>query len=299
MLQSDTVVTLNEWVPLDNDYLCALSNLKPDGSIADEPWNYIKDFVAMDKNTPNRGRLTIRLAILQAFVASKGRILTYAELQDFWKHKVPDRLSKTEYSGRKINPDDIQKMAGYGASKTRAPHGFPLSIATGVNEEMAPQLTRTEEAELAAIDSESLSENERIALGKRRLTQSKFREKVVRFWGVCAVTGVNEPSYLIASHIKPWQLSTDREKLDGENGLLLAPTLDKLFDMGHISFDESGLLISSQSLSKSRDFNRLGLLPNMCLSQRMPPRMACYMKYHRENIFLPSSMPARATEIEY
>ena len=40
--------------------------------------------------------------------------------------------------------------------------------------------------------------------------------------------------HLVASHTKPWRDSTNEERLDGENGLLLTPTIDHLFDKGFI-----------------------------------------------------------------
>ena len=64
----------------------------------------------------------------------------------------------------------------------------------------------------------------------------------------CRVTGVTDPRYLIASHIKPWRDCTDQEKLDGCNGLLLSPHVDRLFDRGLISFSDSGEIIKSPDL---------------------------------------------------
>lgn len=63
----------------------------------------------------------------------------------------------------------------------------------------------------------------------------------------CRVTGVSDNRFLIASHIKPWSKSDDQEKLDGRNGLLLTPHIDKLFDNGFVSFSNIGeILVSSE-----------------------------------------------------
>ena len=51
--------------------------------------------------------------------------------------------------------------------------------------------------------------------------------------------------HLIASHVQPWRDSNNEERLDGENGLLLTPTVDHLFDKGFISFENTGQLIVS------------------------------------------------------
>jgi len=50
---------------------------------------------------------------------------------------------------------------------------------------------------------------------------------------------------LIASHCKPWRDATDDERLNGENGLLLTPSIDHLFDRGFIGFENNGELIIS------------------------------------------------------
>jgi hypothetical protein len=62
--------------------------------------------------------------------------------------------------------------------------------------------------------------------------------------------GARNPFYefmihLVASHCKPWRDSTNEERLNGENGLLLTPSIDHLFDRGFIGFEDSGALIIS------------------------------------------------------
>jgi predicted restriction endonuclease len=61
----------------------------------------------------------------------------------------------------------------------------------------------------------------------------------------CRITKVNNLSYLLASHCKPWRDSSNEERLNGENGLLLTPSIDHLFDRGFIGFENSGNLIIS------------------------------------------------------
>jgi putative restriction endonuclease len=62
---------------------------------------------------------------------------------------------------------------------------------------------------------------------------------------MCRITGVENPVHLAASHCKPWWDSTNEERLNGENGLLLTPSIDHLFDRGFIGFEDSGKLIIS------------------------------------------------------
>lgn len=75
-----------------------------------------------------------------------------------------------------------------------------------------------------------------------RLGQGKFKKNVERVWGnkKCALTGIELPALLIASHIKPWAECNDDERLNGCNGILLASHIDKLFDSFIITFREVG-----------------------------------------------------------
>jgi hypothetical protein len=59
------------------------------------------------------------------------------------------------------------------------------------------------------------------------------------------ITGVENPVHLVASHCKPWRDSTNDERLNGGNGLLLTPSIDHLFDRGFIGFEDNGKLIIS------------------------------------------------------
>jgi hypothetical protein len=76
---------------------------------------------------------------------------------------------------------------------------------------------------------------ERHQLVKSRRGQGVFRDNVESREPKCRITGVSNPRYLRASHIKPWRKSSDIEKIDGNNGLMLAPHVDFLFDRGFIS----------------------------------------------------------------
>jgi len=88
--------------------------------------------------------------------------------------------------------------------------------------------------------SNELTPTEKDALVKARRGQGKFREAVLSYWGNCAVSNCSELFLLRASHIKPWKDSTNTERLDRYNGLLLNPNLDAAFDKGLISFADDG-----------------------------------------------------------
>src|SRR5262249_27917916 len=78
---------------------------------------------------------------------------------------------------------------------------------------------------------------------RSRRGQGVFRSNVLLHETACRVTHVDEPRHLKASHIKPWRVSTDSERLDGANGLLLSPHVDHLFDEGYITFSPSQSLV--------------------------------------------------------
>jgi hypothetical protein len=108
---------------------------------------------------------------------------------------------------------------------------------------------REDEQELALDESLKLTEKASLVLARRG--QGTFRERVRFFERSCRVTGVEIPSLLIASHIKPWKTSSNEERLNGHNGLFLSPHVDKLFDGGFISFEDSGEMLVSPLLDET------------------------------------------------
>lgn len=120
---------------------------------------------------------------------------------------------------------------------------------------------------------------------KVRVGQQRFREGVLKLWGgKCAVSGVSDQRLLIASHIKSWRLSNDQERLDPYNGLLLEAGLDRLFDTGLISFDETGLIKISAQLSDA-DRDAIGLSGEMSL-RYIAEASRNYLRFHLDKIFL-------------
>jgi hypothetical protein len=82
-----------------------------------------------------------------------------------------------------------------------------------------------------------------------RKTQSLFRRKLMGIEKECRMTGIRDLRFLRASHIKPWSECKDgAERIDGHNGLLLAPHVDLLFDRGWISFENSGQLLVASDM---------------------------------------------------
>lgn len=91
-----------------------------------------------------------------------------------------------------------------------------------------------------AIEAAPIRETEKTQLMKARVGQGIYRQRLLQVEQRCRVTGASDIRFLIASHIKPWRLSNQTEKLDGNNGLLLSPHVDCLFDKGWLSFRNNG-----------------------------------------------------------
>jgi predicted restriction endonuclease len=86
---------------------------------------------------------------------------------------------------------------------------------------------------------------------------------------------------LIASHIVPWRDSNDEEKLDVNNGILLSPNYDALFDKHLISFMDSGDILLSDKLT---DAQRMSLKLNPSASIIVTEEMIPYLILHRQEL---------------
>ncbi len=128
-----------------------------------------------------------------------------------------------------------------------------------------------------------LEEVEKLQLIQARRGHGVYRRNLENFENACRITGVTNLRHLRASHIKPWRASTTREKLDGNNGLLLSPHIDHLFDQGFISFaDDGGLMVSS-----SADIDTLmrwGIEPNRTYHPFRAEQRP-YLAFHRDVVF--------------
>ena len=90
---------------------------------------------------------------------------------------------------------------------------------------------------------------ERTGLVTSRVGQGAYRKRIIHRWEYqCAVTGFKKLDVLIASHIVPWAKSTNEERLDVHNGILLSPVYDALFDRHLISFDNKGKILLSDAI---------------------------------------------------
>lgn len=131
-----------------------------------------------------------------------------------------------------------------------------------------------------------------------RRGQGKFRANLEAVESSCRLTGISNPTLLIASHIKPWRVcASAHERLDGMNGLLLTPDADLLFDRGFISFEDSGEVMVSDRVDRL-DLIRLGFeklvlerfgvaeAPAVWSTDGFAPPQRKYLAHHRSEVFI-------------
>lgn len=155
-------------------------------------------------------------------------------------------------------------------------------------------LAQWEEHELDRIRADaSLDDTQRQAVVMARRGQGIFKQRVMRIERACRVTGVQAEEHLRASHCKPWRDATNEERLDGENGLLLTPNVDHLFDRGFIGFEDRGHLIVSP-VAHTESLARMGIDPSRPLNVgSFSEGQKRYLAFHRENVLLMSSFLER------
>lgn len=140
-----------------------------------------------------------------------------------------------------------------------------------------------EKADIESISTDaSIGETEKKILIDARLGQGKFRKLVAALEKKCRVSGISNTTFLTASHIKPWSDCSSKERLDPENGFLLSPNIDRLFDRNFISFDDDGKLIVSSLLTAS-ELKQFGLTAGMSTGQLTNGQKA-YLVSHRERL---------------
>jgi len=174
----------------------------------------------------------------------------------------------------------IQKLPVFKERNARGHHmysatlsQFAAYLASNGGDDMQADLEQI-------ISDPNTTATEKTALIKSRIGQGAFRDKVLLHWTSCAVTGFNDTSLLVASHIKPWKKSTNSERLDQWNGLLLSPNLDKAFDKGFITFEMDGSIRLSPLFIEAA---KLGITSDMKIA--LKPDHEKYMAHHRTEEF--------------
>lgn len=132
------------------------------------------------------------------------------------------------------------------------------------------------------LDERDIEGAERESIVRTRVNQGVFRDRLIRKYGKCCLCGVSNTELLIAGHIKPWASCDGKERVDDDNGILLCPNHDKLFDKGYISFDDDGRIMISTILNRN-DSMFMNVNENMKID--INDRIRGYLEYHRKNVF--------------
>jgi putative restriction endonuclease len=198
------------------------------------------------------------------------------------EHIAP--MLPTKYAPIQKNGDGNQGCYLAGISDAL---GYVLLALLGVETqpEFLPALSVSEPngevlKDLEEIQADAtVAETQRIQLTKARIGQGLFRNRVMSLGPHCRVTGVAEPRLLIASHIKPWRDSTNPERINGFNGIMLSPHVDALFDERLISFEDDGRMLVHSSLSNDV-LARWSISPAAKVGE-FRPEQAAFLHHHR------------------
>ena len=175
-----------------------------------------------------------------------------------------------------LNPCRICKEKGLPVEQLTGIQNFQVTSALSLKSD----IDELKECLVSETDPEKRTEIE--TLIKARQGQGSFRQKLLKLYPICPLTDLDVQSLLIASHIKPWSVCNNNERLDPFNGLMLAPNIDRLFDKGLITFDPDGTIKISPKIDPENQ-ERLGISRDMKL--KIEPESEKYFEYHRNHVF--------------
>ena len=194
-------------------------------------------------------------------------------------HLFPDRYS----------PLDRQGNGNQGCYLTEIPEQLfhtILTLSLEKNPSLFLQAISNNSANMIQRFLTHRSTTEVARVVQQRVGQLEFRRAVLAVEGHCPITGVSNPTFLRASHIKPWRDCEDaEERLDPANGLALAPHIDLLFDQGFISFDFSGCLMLSEACPPTLPLQwNFATLDGQQLIN-VGPRRQRYLRHHHKYVY--------------
>lgn len=250
-------------------------------------WPAIKELEVLGKGASAKRARRLDLAFQRAFGSQTP--VRVALVDGRMRLDFDDEASKVEF--RELDPASWLVTA-YDWSDGTFVIRRQAGTTTRVSPVAATMLGDEREDDDLARDLQELAERQlapttRSALVNARLGQGRFRSQLMDAWDqACAATGCAIGALLRASHIKPWRDSTDEERLDPENGLLLTANLDALFDRGMITFEDDGLLVLTPAIGE--DVAAELRLPER-LRKPLSEKQRAYLADHRERIFLGES----------
>jgi hypothetical protein len=221
-----------------------------------------------------------------------------ADLMAVIQPRLPTQYSPLQPSGRGLQnvyvtsiPDDLMEvLADLIGEEVR--QLMQMTVAADVIGNYGRAVVEWEEHlrdEIASSHTLAETEKEQVILARRG--QGQFRENVQRLERFCRVTRVDRPEHLRASHCKPWRdCKTSEERLNGENGLLLTPSIDHLFDRGFISFEDKGELLISPVAHQS-SLIRMGVPTEERINVGLfSEGQRKFLDFHRNYVFLKAAV---------
>ena len=207
---------------------------------------------------------------------------------DYLRPALPVKYSPLQHNGNgvqniylvEVQPDLAERLVALSGAE------FDEAIAElGASTRLADEQANAQER--ALLERTDIGPTQIKQLVNARRGQGLFKARVRAVEHACRVTGLERAQHLVASHIKPWKDSTDAEKLDGANGLLLSPHVDHLFDRGYISFTNSGTLIVSPDLRmRVLDAWHIDIDVNV---GDFSAKQQAYLNFHRESVLRQAS----------
>lgn len=184
--------------------------------------------------------------------------------------KIAEKEIRDKYLGKSL--ENICKKGQYSFKY--------LPVHDKNNDEIIEETQKIEEK----INSLNLDGASQKAIVNVRVNQGRFRDLLLKRYNKCCLSlcGVKDHALLIASHIKPWTESESKEKLHVDNGFLMCPNHDRLFDKGYITFDDDGKIIISDKLKEN---DRVYLNVDSRMHIELTDGNKKYLKFHRENVF--------------
>jgi hypothetical protein len=211
------------------------------------------------------------------------------------RHSLPDRYSPLQASGNGNQGVYLTEVLPNLAGALIGLIGRQASDLTQATAALPFVQPRTETADMEVWEhhieqtienTDALTETDRQSLIVARRGQGLFKERVMRIERSCRVTRVDRPEHLRASHCKPWRDSSNEERLNGENGLLLTPSIDHLFDRGFISFEDAGRLIISP-VAHTDSLRRMGIETKQPVNVGIfSEGQRAFLDYHRNSVLL-------------
>ena len=135
---------------------------------------------------------------------------------------------------------------------------------------------------------------DKISMTKQRIGQEYFRRMILANYGKrCALTGIDIPQLLLASHIIPWSDNHHKkDRLNPCNGICLSALYDKAFDKGFITISPDDFTVQLSSALREyetqeyydRHFGCIIGRKLMLPTEYQPNRE--FLAYHKDKVFL-------------